>query len=98
MIAYQRLNRGRIENAARIDCLARERVHQQSAQWSAEPIVGRDIEPGFLPRQHRFRELAAHQFLENKLLLESADLQVIRQRRRKIHDPRIEKWRPYLER
>jgi len=98
VIADQRVNRLRIEDPGSLNGLGRQGIHQQPAQRPAEPVVSRDVEANLLAVQHRVRQLAPHQLPQDELLLESADLQVLGQGSREIHDARIEERRPHLER
>src|ERR1022692_759102 len=93
MIAYQSLNRAPVEDPRRRDRFRRHRLQQQSPQHAPEPVVSRYVESRLLPRQHRLRQLAAHQFPQHVLLRSPANLQPFRQRCREFHDPVIqERW------
>src|SRR5579871_3447979 len=97
MIAYQAVNRARIENTRGSHVLPGECVQQETAQRPSEPVVRRNIETGLSPLQNGRGQFAAHELLEEKLLREATNFEGRGQRSRKLHDPVIEEGRPHLQ-
>ena len=57
-----------------------------------------NVEAFLLAREHGVRELVLHQLPQNVLQRGAADLQILGQRSRELHDAVIQKRRPHLER
>src|SRR5579883_614094 len=78
MIPYERLDGAPVENSCRLHGVFVQCIEKQVPQGTAEPVVRGNVEPALLAVQHGRRQLTPHQFLQNELLPESADLESCR--------------------
>ena len=78
-------------------CAAGERLTHQLPQWSAQPMVGGDIEPDFLPLQDRGRQLSLHQILQNRFLAGATYLEARGQGSGELHDAMIQERGPHFD-
>lgn len=78
--------------------LLAERFFEQRPQRCAKPVMNRDVETLFPARENGGRKAIAHEFPQDELQPAAANLHVLRERGRELHNPVIEEWRAHLER